>query len=178
MTKTPQNVFEPLDKTIHNREDFDCGVPVLNEFLRTKASKEMKQKLNTTYVLTTDQDGTFKPIIGYYTLSTSSLILGSVPPNLTKHVPPNYQLPTAKIGRLARDKNYPGTGSTLLKDALLRIVNASHSIGIYGVEVDAKDKAAKLFYEKYGFMGLIDDDHSLFLPLKTILIAVANEKGP
>ncbi len=140
MMPIPQKVFEPLEKSVHNREDFDCGVSVLNHFLQTKASKEMKQKLNTTYVLTTDQENTLKPILGYYTISTSSLILGAVPPSLTKHVPLNYQLPTVKIGRLARDNNYPVTGSLLLKDALLRVIHTSNSVGIYGVEVDAKDE--------------------------------------
>jgi hypothetical protein len=169
--KSPQSVFEPLDKNIHNRMDFDCGVLVLNHFLQTKASKEMKQNLNTTYVLTTDESGTLKPIFGYYTLSASSLVLSSVPPNAAKHVPPNYQLPTARIGRLARDKNYPGTGQLLLKDALTRITKTSAAIGIYGVEVDAKDNAAKSFYEKFGFISLIDNQYSLFLPMKTILQA-------
>lgn len=100
--------------------------------------------------------------------------MGNLPPSLTKHIPPNYELPTVKIGRLAKDKNYPGTGSLLLKDALLRIVKASYSIGIYGIEVDAKDPPAKLFYEKFGFISLIDDQYSLFLPLKTILAAVTS----
>jgi hypothetical protein len=169
--KTPQTIFEPLDKAIHNRADFDCGVPVLNQFLQKKASKEMKQNLNTTYVLTTNEKNTLKPILGYYTLSASSLILSSVPTHLIKHVPPNYQLPTARLGRLARDKNYPGIGKILLKDALVRIANASDSIGIYGIEVDAKDNAAKLFYEKFGFLSLMDNQYSLFLPLKTVLQA-------
>jgi hypothetical protein len=83
-TKIPQNIFEPLNKNIHNREEFDYGVAVLNDFLHTKASKEMKQNLNTTYVLTTDQENALKPIIGYYTLSTStsSLVLSAVSPYL------------------------------------------------------------------------------------------------
>ena len=169
--RTPQSIFEPLDKNIHNRADFDCGVPVLNHFLQTKASKEMQQNLNTTYVSTTDEENTLKPILGYYTLSASSLVLSSVPANLAKHVPPNYQLPTERIGRLARDKNYPGTGGILLKDALLRIAKTSDSIGIYGIEVDAKTDEAKSFYEKYGFISLVDNQYSLFLPLKTVLQA-------
>lgn len=37
--KIPLSIFEPLDKGIHNRNDFDCGIPILNEFLRTKANK-------------------------------------------------------------------------------------------------------------------------------------------
>jgi hypothetical protein len=167
--KIPEKIFEPLDKSVHNRGDFDCGVSVLNDFLRTKASKEMRQHLNTTYVLTTDEAHTLKPVLGYYSLSTSALILSAVPSHLSKHVPPNYQLPTAKIGRLARDKNYPGVGSMLLRDALIKIVKTSAAIGIYGVEVDAKDDAARAFYGRYGFIGLVDDMQSMFLPLKTIL---------
>jgi hypothetical protein len=169
--RIPESIFEPLDKNIHNRADFDCGVLVLNHFLQTKASKEMKQGLNATYVLTTNEVNTLKPILGYYTLSASSLVLNSVPSNLAKHIPPNYHLPTARIGRLARDKNYPGTGEILLKDALLRIAKTSSSIGIYGIEVNAKNDEARSIYEKYGFISLIDDRYSLFLSLKTVLQA-------
>ena len=167
-----KRIFESLDKSIHDRNGFDCGVSILNEFLQTKANKEMKQKLNTTYVYTQNSTEGLKSIFGYYTLSTSSLILSEIPESLTKHVPKNYQLPTAKIGRLARDKNYPGTGSILLKDALHRIIKISSDMGIYGVEVDAKDQAAKTFYEKFGFIPFIDDAYSLFIPLKTVLRAL------
>lgn len=165
----PENIFEILDRNIHNRNDFDCGIDILNNFLKTKANKEMKQNLNTTYVFTTNEEFSLKPIFGFYTLSTSSLILSSVPSHLTRHVPSSYQLPTAKIGRLARDKNYPGIGSLLLKDALFRILRISENMGIYGIEVDAKDEAAKTFYENYGFLTLVDDPYLLFMPIKTVM---------
>lgn len=161
-------IFEFLDTSIHNRAAFDCGVVVLNQFLQTKANKEMKQKLNTTYVCTKKSCSLPKDILGYYTLSTSSLVLGAVPEGLAKHIPANYRIPTAKIGRLARDKNAIGIGSLLLQDALFRILKMSADIGIYGIEVDAKDANVKHFYEKFGFIPFLDNKYSLFIPLKTI----------
>lgn len=165
-------IFEPLNKINHDRENFDCGVLVLNEFLQTKANKEMKQKLNSTYVCTLSGEHTPKPIAGFYTLSSSPLILSAIPKELSKHIPKNYQIPTAKIGRLARDKNHPGVGSLLLKDALFRVLDMSSTLGIYGVEVNAKDEAAKSFYEKFGFIPFVDDKYSLFISLKTVLNAL------
>lgn len=166
-------IFERLDKNVHDRDSFDCGVEVLNEFLRNRANKEMKQHLNSTYVASTlGLALALKPIAGYYTLSTSSLAYRSIDPSLTRHVPPSYPIPTARIGRLARDKRYPGIGSKLLRDALLRTMESSRHIGVYGVQVDAKDEAARTFYQKYGFVRLLDAPDSLFLPLKTIIQSI------
>ncbi|MEI6789760.1 MAG: hypothetical protein WCK42_01090 [Myxococcaceae bacterium] len=164
-------IFEKLDKLKHNRQDFNCGVVVLNDYIQTRANKEMKQSLNSTFVAVS-LDATnldLKPIVGYYTLSMSALAFDAVPEHLKRHVPPSYPIPTARIGRLARDKRYPGIGSQILRDALFRVLEQTKHIGIYGIQVDAKDEAAKKFYQKYGFIELLDATEQLFLPIKTIL---------
>lgn len=163
-------IFEKLDKTKHNREDFDCGVTVLNNFIQTRANKEMKQHLNSTFVAVPDyaHDPGLKPIVGYYTLSMSALAFDMVPGNLKRHVPQSYPIPTARIGRLARDKRYPGVGGQILRDALFRILDLVSDIGIYGIQVDAKDAVAKKFYQKYGFIELLDATEQLFLPVGTL----------
>ncbi len=164
-------IFEKLDKAKHNRDDFDCGVPVLNHFIQTRANKEMKQHLNSTFVAVPSifNHPQLKPIAGYYTLSMSALAFVSVPENLKRHIPPSYPIPTARIGRLARDIRYPRIGGQILRDALFRILDQNRNIGIYGVQVDAKDETAKKFYQKYGFIELLDAHEQLFLPIKTIL---------
>ena len=163
-------IFEKLDKTKHDRANFDCGVPVLNSFIQTRANKEMKQNLSSTVVAipSSSNDLEFKPIAGYYTLSMSSLAFDTVPDSLKYHVPPTYPIPTARIGRLARDKRYPGIGGLILRDALFRILEQTKTIGVYGIQVDAKDAVAKKFYQKYGFIELLDAQEQLFLPIKTV----------
>lgn len=53
-------------------------------------------------------------------------------------------------------------------DTLAQIVQASEQVARYAVLVDAKDKNAKQFYLKYGFIPLEDQPFSLFLPIATI----------
>ena len=56
----------------------------------------------------------------------------------------------------------------MLMDALRRCLELSGSLGIHAVEVLAIDDAAKGFYQKYGFVSLLDDARHLYLPIKTI----------
>ena len=44
-------VCAPLSKQ-HNREQFDCGVPVLNHYLEKIAGQDVKRKAAAVFVLT------------------------------------------------------------------------------------------------------------------------------
>ncbi len=82
----------------------------------------------------------------------------------------NYPVvPAALLGRLAVSKNWQGKGldSTLLADALLR--TARTELGVFAMLVDAKDEAARRFYEHFGFTLLLDHDRRLMLPIATAL---------
>jgi hypothetical protein len=54
---------------------------------------------------------------------------------------------------------------------LTRAVSVSKEIAIHMVLVDAIDERAKTFYLKYGFIPLESQPLTLFLPIKTILMA-------
>ena len=41
--------IEPLDRT-HKREEFDCGKPSLDDFIRARANQYEKRHLGRTYV--------------------------------------------------------------------------------------------------------------------------------
>lgn len=62
-------------------------------------------------------------------------------------------IPVMVIGRLAVDRDHQGKGlgSALLRDALLRVVNAAFIAGIRAVLLHAISADAKRFYEKAGF---------------------------
>ncbi len=108
-------------------------------------------------------------ILGFYSLSASSIHFQELPHGLQKRIP-RYPVPVALIGRLAVDKKYQkrGLGKDLLIDALKKSVEISKSFGIFGVMVDAKDKEAKKFYEYFGFVSFVDNPNKLILPLETI----------
>lgn len=58
-----------------------------------------------------------------------------------------------------------GLGGILLSDALMRSARAE--LGVFAMVVDAKDEAARRFYEHYGFTSLPGEARRLCLPIVT-----------
>ena len=157
-------VVEPLGKH-HNRERFDCGVPVLNHYLAKVAGQDVKRKAAALFVLSAREDP--NRVMGYYTLSPTSIELASLPPNLSKKLPRYPEVPAILIGRLARDVSFPGAGALLLSDALTRCVRVASEIGATVIVVDSKGDAAARFYAKFGFLSLPKLPNRMFLPMET-----------
>ena len=63
-------------------------------------------------------------------------------------------IPVMVIGRLAVDQTAQGQalGPALLRDAVLRTVQAAEIAGIRAILVHAISERAKRFYEKWGFI--------------------------
>lgn len=148
-------MIELLDKK-HNREDFDCGKELLNNYLKNQAGQDVKRKLAACFVLTEKETNKIK---GYYTLSNNSIPLTSFPDYIRKKLPKSYvSIPTALLGRLAVDTRVQGKGigKILLIDALKRSYEISKEIGSFAVVVDPIDEEAERFYDKYDFIKLPD----------------------
>jgi hypothetical protein len=64
-------IIEPLDPAKHRREEFDCGVPVLNDYLNTRARKEMDAGVAVCFVAIPENEP--GRIAGYYTLSAATI---------------------------------------------------------------------------------------------------------
>ena len=155
-----------LDSTF-NRQNFSCGIELLDNYLHYQAGQDVKRKLTAAFVL----PGEGSVIKGYFTLSNDALSRNSIPENLLKKLPPAYaNLPVTLLGRLAVDKSFQnqGLGGILLADALKRSYNtAVSSIGSMAVVVDPIDVSARNFYLKYGFTNLPDSGR-MFIPMGTI----------
>ncbi len=102
-------IFELLDGTIHDRASFDCGLPVLNDYINNYATQHQNKNLTKVHVATNSLI-TIKPIYGYYTLCASEIYYESIPKQISKKLPNNYTIPSIKIGRLARDINITPRG--------------------------------------------------------------------
>ena len=59
-----------------------------------------------------------------------------------------------------------GVGKSLLRDAVLRTLQVAEVIGIRALLVHAKDKEARAFYQRCGFLPSPIDPLTLMLPLK------------
>ena len=159
-------MIELLDK-IHNRNDFDCGYELLNNYLRTQAGQDAKRKLSACFVLTETET---KAIKGFYTLSNNSIPLNSFPTTIIQKLPKSYtSIPTTLLGRLAIDKKYQnqGIGKILLIDALKRSFQNAQIIGSFAIVVDPIDEHAAAFYTKYDFIKL-PDSGKMFMAMKTL----------
>ena len=161
-----RSVIELLDKK-HNRNNFDCGKELLNNYLKYQAGQDIKRKLSACFVLAEKETNNIQ---GYYTLSNNSIPLSSFPEQIKKKLPNSYDsIPTTLLGRLAIDKNCQGKGfgKFLLIDALKRSYEISKEIGSFAVVVDPIDKEAEMFYEKYDFIKLPDSE-KMIIASKTL----------
>jgi ribosomal protein S18 acetylase RimI-like enzyme len=67
--------------------------------------------------------------------------------------------------QLAVDKRFKGqgVGTELLRNAMLRTLNAAEIAGLRAIVVDAKDDNAKAFYQRYGFEPFKSEPMKLWL---------------
>lgn len=162
MAKPEYTAVSPLDGG-HDRTVFDCGVPALNLYLRNYALQNQKKGIVRNYV-TTPADS--RAVVAYYSLVYAAIDQKLLPAKLVKGLG-KYDIPVMLLARLAVDhrEHGKGLGKALLKDAILRTMQAAEIAGLKLLLVHAKDEAASEFYRKHGFEPVIDDPLKLFLPV-------------
>jgi GNAT superfamily N-acetyltransferase len=160
----------PLDKKKHDRKRFDCGVAPLNNYLRVMANQQAAKDNTRTFILEDDLNPAY--IIGYYTLTMTSLDLTALPTSLQKKH--KNARSSGLIARLAVDKRYTGQGfgEWLLIDSLKKLLLASDSVAFPLVVVDTKEGAID-FYKKFGFIPFMDMPNKLYMTISDIRISVA-----
>lgn len=152
--------------TDHDLEDFDCGEPALNDWLKQRALKN-ESRFSRTYVVCDNSRA-----VAYFCISAGAVERSAAPGRLRRNAPDS--IPVSIIGRLAVSTAYAGRGlgADILSDALWRIAVASQSIGIGAVLVQAKDESAKRFYLACAeFVEYPEDSRMLFLPIETVIAA-------
>lgn len=157
---------EPISP-VHDLSQFDCGVPVLDDWLRQRSWRN-ESRFSRTYVVCEGAR-----VTGFYCISAGSVERARVPGKLRRNAPDS--VPVAVIGRLAVDRTYAGRGlgADLLADALRRIAGAAGVIGIAAVLVQAKDEAAKAWYLRQAeFMAFPEDGRVLWLPVEMVVGAM------
>lgn len=152
-----------LDKH-HDVDDFDCEAKPLNNYLKNFALINNQNGSARTYVTTKDSK-----VVGYYTLTPGSVIKDTAPHRVGKGLPA-HPVGVIIIARLAVDKTQQGhgIGKALVRDALIRIIDAAQIIGGRAVLVHAKDTQARRFYEQLGFEPSPIDSLHLYLLIKDI----------
>ncbi len=150
---------EPLSSE-HRLDEFDCGEPVLDEWLRRRALSNQLSGGSRTFVVV-DQD---KRVCGYYAMAAGAIAHQMATSSVRRNMPD--PIPVMVLARLAVDKRAQGMylGASLLQDAVNRAVAVSHNAGVRALLVHALHDRAKQFYEHYGFQ--ISPAHPMTLMLR------------
>ncbi|HSB14022.1 MAG TPA: GNAT family N-acetyltransferase [Bryobacteraceae bacterium] len=152
----------------HVLEGFDCGREALNRFLIRYALQSQQAGASQTYVALANAE-----VAGYYTLVVGQVEYDGAPERLKRGLA-RHPVPIMLLARLAIAIGWQGKGlgSGLLKDAMLRTLQAADIAGIRAFVVHAKDAEAKSFYERYDFTASPSDPYHLFRLLKDIRAAL------
>jgi predicted N-acetyltransferase YhbS len=155
--------IEQLERS-HAIDTFDCGREALNRFLIRYALQNQQAGASQTYVALLDQE-----IIGYYSLVVGQVEYNDAPGRLTKGLA-RHPVPIMLLARLAVSISWQGKGlgAGLLKDAMMRTLQAADIAGIRAFAVHAKDDEARAFYEHFDFAPSPGDPYHLFRLLKDI----------
>ncbi len=150
-----------LLSSTHVINAFDCGEPVLNDWLTRRALKNEDSGASRTFVVCRGNQ-----VIGYYVLATGSVMHKEAPSKIRRNIP--EPIPVMVLGRLAVDKNMQssGIGRGLLRDAILRTLGVSKQAGIKALLVHALSDAARKFYLQCGFIESPLDPMVLMISLK------------
>lgn len=145
----------------HNLSAFSSGEPELDEWLVRRAVTNQASGASRTYVVTIDNR-----VIAYYALVNGSILAASAPGKVKRNMP--EPIPVMILGRLAVDQTWQGKGlgMALLRDAILRTLQAAEIAGIRAILVHALHERAASFYRHAGFVPSPIDDHILMVTLK------------
>ena len=171
--KKPGNSFrspEPL-RAAHELSHFECGEPALNEWLRRRAMRNEIGGGSRTYVVCLEPGD---EVAAFYSLATGAVAHDTSTGRVRRNMPD--PIPAMIIGRLAVDQRFHGggLGRAMLRDAILRTIQAAGIAGIRVILVHAISESARLFYERAGVRSSPIDPMTLMLTIQEATRAVAS----
>ena len=155
----------------HDLATFDCGSPPLDDWLRRRALRNEAEGGSRTYVVC---EGV--RVVAYYCLANGAVVHAQAPGRVRRNMPD--PIPVMVLGRLAVDRRFQGRGlgRGLLRDAILRTVQAAEIAGIRAIVIHAKDETARQWYEDHlGVLRSPTDPLMLVLPLSLARAALDDD---
>jgi predicted N-acetyltransferase YhbS len=151
--------------------DFECGEPSLDDYLRKRALVNHLEGGSRCFVACRDAT-----VVGYYALAAATVTRAEVPGKVRRNMP--EPIPAILLSRLAVDRKEQGEGlgAALLRDAILRTLDAAEQVGVRILLVHALNDTAREFYRRYDFEPAPTDPLHLFLLIKDIRAQSANDR--
>jgi GNAT superfamily N-acetyltransferase len=146
MSRAAETIGPPEPLTAgHDLAGFDSGEPALDDWLRKRALAN-ERGASRTYVITAAGR-----VVGFYCLAAGSVLQQAVTGRIRRNM--QEPIPVMIIGRLAIDSGFQGCGlgMALLRDAVLRTLQAASIAGMRAILLHAISENAKRFYIHCGF---------------------------
>lgn len=152
---------QPLDAS-HCLEGFDCGKPVLSDWLHHHARQAQSAGSARTFVVCDEGR-----VAGYFSLTVGQIDTLEAPERIRRGMG-RYPIPLVILARLAVDIDYQGRGlgSSLLQDSIRRTVAIAEHAGIRAMLTHPLDAEAEAFYRRFGFESTPVSERQLILLLK------------
>jgi GNAT superfamily N-acetyltransferase len=146
-----------LDPSRHDREQFDSGEAVLDEWLRRYAGQNRRRVTAATWVITNNED----TVVAYASVAMTGIDPSAAPDVLTKGAPD--RIPALLLGRLAVDQRYAGLGigTALVAHVIATALELNEKAACRAVVVTALNATAKAWWERLGFHPFDPTDPSL-----------------
>jgi GNAT superfamily N-acetyltransferase len=148
----------------HRLDDFECGEPVLDDWLKRRALANQASGASRTFVVA-DQGSR---VCAYYAMAAGAVSHQLATSGVRRNMPD--PVPVMVLARLAVDRGAQGQhlGASLLQDAVNRAVAVSQDAGVRALLVHALHEKAKKFYEYYGFQPSPTHPMTLMLRLSSV----------
>lgn len=155
---------EPLTPE-HNIENFNCGKPELDNWLKKNALRSQDGGGARTFVVTSTES---QEVVGFYCISAGSVEHKQLSGKYRRNMPD--PIPVILLGRLAIDQQHArqGIGSGLMKDCYQRVLQVSDEIGIRALLVHALDNESRDYCVHLGFDRSPIQEHTLMVSVKAI----------
>jgi len=157
---------EPLERH-HGLDDFDCGEPALDGWLKRHARAAHASGSARVFVATLEDRET---VVGYSALAAAQVSPEAATERALRGQPRARPVPAVLLARLAVDQRHQrvGLGRSLLQDVTLRCLEAAEAIGARVLLVHTKHESAKAWYMQYGFEESPTDPLHLLVLLEDV----------
>lgn len=143
-----------LEPRRHDRERFDSGEPVLDEWLRRYAGQNRRRDTAATWVITDVDD----VVVAYASVAMTGIDRSAAPETVAKGAP--NPVPALLLGRLAVDQRYSnlGIGTALAAHVLATAAELNEKAACRAVVVTALNANARTWWERLGFHPFDPDE--------------------
>jgi GNAT superfamily N-acetyltransferase len=173
MSRSDQPLSAPEKlRTDHDLSKFECAEPALDDWLRRRALQNEESGASRTYVVCAGHQ-----VVGYYALAVGAVAHVETPGRVRRNMPD--PVPVMIIGRLAvhKDCQRKKIGPALLRDAVLRTLQAAEIAGVRAILVHAISERARQFYENCGFIASPMDPLTLMITVAEAVKAFVGKRA-